>query len=38
VDSAVHLSVSRRQLPDAPLEAWLRTHLIDRIPGAGDAS
>ena len=38
VDSAVNLSVSRRQLPDAPLEAWLRDHVIDRIPGAGDAS
>jgi sporulation protein YlmC with PRC-barrel domain len=38
VGSAVNLSVSREQLPDAPLEAWLRNHLIDRIPGAGDAS
>jgi sporulation protein YlmC with PRC-barrel domain len=38
VGSAVNLSVSREQLPEAPLEAWLRDHLIDRIPGAGDAS
>jgi sporulation protein YlmC with PRC-barrel domain len=38
VDSAVNLSVSRDQLPDPPLEAWLRDHVIDRIPGAGHAS
>jgi sporulation protein YlmC with PRC-barrel domain len=38
VDSAVNLAISRDELPDAPLEAWLRRHLIDRIPGADDAS
>lgn len=38
VDSAVHLSVARELLPDPPLEAWLRDHLIARIPGAGHAS
>jgi sporulation protein YlmC with PRC-barrel domain len=38
VDSAVTLSVRRERLPDPPLEAWLREHLIGRIPGAGDAT
>jgi sporulation protein YlmC with PRC-barrel domain len=37
VDSAVRLSVARELLPEPPLEGWLRTHLIGRIPGAGDA-
>ncbi|MEV4641330.1 hypothetical protein AB0J80_28705 [Actinoplanes sp. NPDC049548] len=37
VDSAVNLSVRRELLPDAPLESWLRDHLIDRIPGADHA-
>jgi sporulation protein YlmC with PRC-barrel domain len=34
VTSAVNLSVRHEQLPSPPLEAWLREHLIDRIPGA----
>jgi sporulation protein YlmC with PRC-barrel domain len=38
VNSAVHLSVRRELLPDAPLEDWLRDHLIARIPGARHAS
>jgi sporulation protein YlmC with PRC-barrel domain len=38
VDSAVRLSVPRELLPDPPLEAWLRDHLIARIPGAGHES
>jgi sporulation protein YlmC with PRC-barrel domain len=38
VASAVTLTVSRERLPDPPLEAWLREHLIGRIPGAGDAT
>lgn len=38
VDSAVNLSVHREVLPDPALETWLRDHLIDRIPGASDAS
>jgi sporulation protein YlmC with PRC-barrel domain len=37
VDSAVHLSVARELLPEPPLEAWLRDHLVGQIPGAGDA-
>jgi sporulation protein YlmC with PRC-barrel domain len=38
IGSAVTLSVSRERLPDPPLEAWLRDHLIGRIPGADDAT
>jgi sporulation protein YlmC with PRC-barrel domain len=38
VGSAVNLSIPRELLPDAPLEAWLRRHLVDRIPGADNAS
>jgi sporulation protein YlmC with PRC-barrel domain len=38
VTSSVNLSVSRDLLPEPPLESWLRAHLIDRIPGADDAS
>jgi sporulation protein YlmC with PRC-barrel domain len=38
ISSAVNLSVRRDVLPGPPLEAWLREHLVDRIPGAGDAS
>jgi sporulation protein YlmC with PRC-barrel domain len=34
VGSAVTLSVRRELLPDPALEAWLREHLIGRIPGA----
>lgn len=34
VDAAVRLSVKRDLLPDAPLENWLREHLVRRIPGA----
>ncbi|WIM93025.1 hypothetical protein ACTOB_004990 [Actinoplanes oblitus] len=37
VDSAVKLTVARELLPDAPLETWLRDHLITRIPGADNA-
>jgi sporulation protein YlmC with PRC-barrel domain len=37
VASAVTLTVSRERLPDPPLEAWLREHVVDRIPGADDA-
>jgi sporulation protein YlmC with PRC-barrel domain len=36
VDSAVHLSVRRDLLPEPPLEAWLRDHLVDRIPGSAN--
>ncbi|MEO3781118.1 hypothetical protein ABGB16_30845 [Micromonospora sp. B11E3] len=38
VDSAVRLRVPLDELPRSPVEAWLRRHLIDRIPGAGRAS
>jgi sporulation protein YlmC with PRC-barrel domain len=38
VDSAVNLSVRRELLTDPPLEAWLRDHLINRIPGASHES
>jgi sporulation protein YlmC with PRC-barrel domain len=37
VGSAVQLSCRLDQLPEPPLEGWLRRHLIDRIPGAGSA-
>jgi len=33
IDNTVTLSVKRELLPDPPLEAWLRDHLITRIPG-----
>jgi sporulation protein YlmC with PRC-barrel domain len=36
VGSAITLTVRRDLLPDPPLEVWLRDHLINRIPGAGD--
>ncbi|MEU2613222.1 hypothetical protein ABZ570_16810 [Micromonospora sp. NPDC007271] len=38
VDSAVRLRCSAPDLPPSPGEAWLRRHLIDRIPGAHRAS
>jgi sporulation protein YlmC with PRC-barrel domain len=38
VDSAVHLSVRIDQLPDRPLETFLRRHLVERIPGASHES
>jgi sporulation protein YlmC with PRC-barrel domain len=38
VDSAVNLSVRRELLTDPPLEAWLRDHLVNRIPGASHES
>jgi sporulation protein YlmC with PRC-barrel domain len=38
VDSAVHLSVRVDQLPEHPLEAFLRRHLIEHIPGASHES
>jgi sporulation protein YlmC with PRC-barrel domain len=37
VSSDVVLSVRAEVLTDPPLEAWLREHLIDRIPGASHA-
>jgi sporulation protein YlmC with PRC-barrel domain len=37
VESAVVLSASVDELPDPPMERWLRHNLIDRIPGAGRA-
>jgi hypothetical protein len=36
-DSAVHLSVEPDELPPDRLDAWVRRHVIDRIPGAGHA-
>ncbi|MEH0986460.1 hypothetical protein [Micromonospora sp. CPCC 205556] len=38
LDSAVWLRVRADELPRPPVEAWLRRHLIDRIPGADRAS
>ncbi|MFJ6197553.1 hypothetical protein [Micromonospora sp. NPDC092111] len=38
IDSAVRLRARADELPRPPVEAWLRRHLIDRIPGAGRAS
>ena len=38
VTSAVTLSVKRELLSDAPVESWLRDHLIARIPGSGHES
>jgi sporulation protein YlmC with PRC-barrel domain len=38
VDSAVRLTAATGDLPPAPMEEWLRRHLIERIPGAGRAS
>jgi sporulation protein YlmC with PRC-barrel domain len=35
VDSAVHLNIRRELLPEPKLEAWLREHVIARIPGSG---
>ena len=32
--SAIDLSVRRDRLPEPTLEAWLREHVIERIPGA----
>jgi sporulation protein YlmC with PRC-barrel domain len=37
VDTAVHLRIHRELLPEPRLEAWLREHLVDRIPGASRA-
>jgi hypothetical protein len=37
INSAINLSVRRELLPDPALEAWLRDHLVGRIPGASDA-
>ncbi|MEU5696722.1 hypothetical protein [Actinosynnema sp. NPDC020468] len=34
IGSAVELSISADLLDTAPLESWLRTHLVGRIPGA----
>ncbi|MER7893682.1 PRC-barrel domain-containing protein [Micromonospora sp. NPDC094482] len=38
VDSAVWLSARADELPESPVEEWLRRHVIDRIPGSGHAS
>ncbi|MEU7796171.1 hypothetical protein AB0B11_22360 [Micromonospora tulbaghiae] len=38
VDSAVRLRCPAADLPPSPVEAWLRRHLIERIPGSGRAS
>jgi sporulation protein YlmC with PRC-barrel domain len=35
LDSAVHLRIRRELLPEPKLEAWLREHVIARIPGSG---
>lgn len=37
VDNAVRLRLHRSELPEPALETWLRSHLIDRIPGADNA-
>ncbi|MEV4315605.1 hypothetical protein [Actinocrispum sp. NPDC049592] len=37
VGSHITLSLRREVLTEAPLEQWLRDHLIARIPGATDA-
>jgi sporulation protein YlmC with PRC-barrel domain len=37
IGGSINLSVRRELLPDPPLEVWLRDHVINRIPGAGDA-
>jgi sporulation protein YlmC with PRC-barrel domain len=34
IDNAVHLNVSREDLPVIRFGAWVRRHLIERIPGA----
>lgn len=38
VDSAVRLRCRAAELPSSPVEAWLRRHLIERIPGSRRAS
>jgi sporulation protein YlmC with PRC-barrel domain len=35
IDDAVHISVSREDLPSARFASWIRCLLVDRIPGAG---
>jgi sporulation protein YlmC with PRC-barrel domain len=37
VDNAVRLRLRRAELREPALETWLRAHVIDRIPGAGNA-
>lgn len=37
IGPAITLSIARDLLTEAPLEEWLRTHLIGRIPGAQHA-
>jgi sporulation protein YlmC with PRC-barrel domain len=37
IGSAVMIGVARETLLTPPLEQWLDDHLIDKIPGAGDA-
>jgi sporulation protein YlmC with PRC-barrel domain len=37
VDSAVRLRIPRTDLPEPSLEVWLRTHIVDRVPGADRA-
>ncbi|MFG2058042.1 hypothetical protein ACGFI9_28865 [Micromonospora sp. NPDC048930] len=38
LDSAVRLRCPAADLPPAPVEVWLRRHLVDRIPGSHRAS
>jgi sporulation protein YlmC with PRC-barrel domain len=38
IESEITIGVRRELLPTPPLEAWLRDKLVDRIPGARDAS
>jgi sporulation protein YlmC with PRC-barrel domain len=35
IDDAVHVNVSRHDLPDGHSDEWAREHFIDKIPGAG---
>jgi hypothetical protein len=35
IDQAVHLTIGRHELPTDAVEAWVATHVIERIPGAG---
>jgi hypothetical protein len=37
IDSAIDLSVPKRESETDRLEAWTRDHLIGKLPGAGDA-
>lgn len=37
-DSAVHVAATVEELGVSGLETWVRHHVVDRIPGAGDAA